>query len=108
MIQAEQPAAGEAIAMAWRNDDLREHIEAFAFPRGGVEVACVRGGYTLYSRRTGGPVARLRPAKTGDKVQVYWRRRDTWASPGGFGPVIMPLDQALSYVASEGLFWINA
>ena len=94
--------------MAARSDNMRERIEAFPFPRGSVEVECVKGGYTLYSRRTGGPVARLRPAKAGDKVQVYWRRRDTWACPGDFGPVIMPLDEALKFIASEGFFWINA
>ena len=49
-------------------------------------------------------------ARTGqdDKVQVLWWRREAWAAPGDFGPVIMPLDQALEFIASEGFFWINA
>jgi hypothetical protein len=47
-----------------RTDDLRDRIAAYAFPRGGVEVVRANRGYTLYSRRTDGPVARLRP--TGD------------------------------------------
>ena len=51
---------------AIRTDDLRDRI--YPFPRGGVEVA--NRGYTLYSRRTDGPVARLRPTGDGDKVQV--------------------------------------
>jgi hypothetical protein len=31
-----------------------------------------------------------------------------WGAPGDFGPVIMPLDEALAFVASEGFFWIQA
>jgi hypothetical protein len=29
-------------------------------------------------------------------------------APGAFGPVIMPLDEAIDFVATEGFFWINA
>ena len=42
-------------------DAMRERIAAHPWPRGGVEVIRANRGYTLYSRRTGGPVARLRP-----------------------------------------------
>jgi hypothetical protein len=41
-------------------------------------------------------------------VQLFWRCRDTWATPGDFGPVILPLDEALDFIASEGFFWIDA
>src|SRR3954464_7386754 len=104
----EQPGSAEAITMAVRTDELRDRIAAFTFPRGGVEVVRANRGYSLYSRRTGGPVARLRPIGQDDTVQVLWWRREAWAAPGDFGPVIMPLDQALEFVASEGFFWINA
>ena len=90
------------------SDPLRERIEAYRFPRGGVEVVRANRGYTLYSRRTGGPVARFRPTGEADRVQVLWWRREAWAAPGDFGAVIMPLDDALAYVASEGFFWIQA
>ena len=76
--------------MAARTDDMRDRIAAYAFPRGGVEVVRANRGYTLYSRRTDGPVARLRPTGDGDKVQVMWWRGTAWAAPGDFGPVIMP------------------
>ncbi len=89
-------------------DAMRERIEAYAWPRGGVEVVRANRGDTLYSRRSGGPVARLRPTGQADRVQVLWRRRDSWAAPGDFGPVILPLDAALDFIASEGFFWINA
>ena len=94
--------------MVGKSDDLRARIAAFTFPRGGVEVVRANRGYTLYSRRTGGPVARLRPIGQDDTVQVLWWRSSTWATPGDFGPVIMPPDEALTFIATEGFFWINA
>jgi hypothetical protein len=62
--------------MADRQDEMRGRIEAYRWPpqRGGVEVVRANRGYTLYSQRTGGPVARLRPAGQADKVQVLWWR----------------------------------
>ena len=65
-------------------------------------------GYKLYSRRTGGPVVRLRPTGKEDNVQVLWWRHTTWATPGDFGPLILPLDEALEFVATVGFFWIKA
>ena len=65
-------------------------------------------GYTLYSLRTGRPVARLRPTGQGDKVQVLWWRREAWGNPGPFGREVMSLDQALGFIATEGFFWIHA
>jgi len=48
---AQQPGSAEEITMtAIRTGDMRDRIVAYAFPRGGVEVA--NRGYTLYSRRT--------------------------------------------------------
>jgi hypothetical protein len=52
-------------------DKLRARIAAYPWPpqRSGVEVVRANKGDTLYSRRTGGPVARLRPTGSSDKVQ---------------------------------------
>jgi hypothetical protein len=94
--------------LAGRPDPVRERIAAHRFPRGEVEVVRANRGYTLYSRRTGGPVARLRPTGDGDRVQVAWWRRDAWGAPGDFGPVVMSLDEALAFIGSEGFFWIQA
>jgi len=88
-------------------DTMRERIAAHPWPRG-VEVVRASRAYTLHSRRTGRQVAHLRPTGKGDEVQVLWWRRDAWAPPGDFGPVIMPLNEALDFVATEGCFWINA
>jgi hypothetical protein len=103
-----EPAAREAFTRPGRPDPIRERIAAYHFPRGGVEVVRASRGYTLYSRRTAGPVARLRPTGDGDRVQVLWWRRDAWGAPGDFGPAVMPLDEALAFVAAEGFFWIQA
>ena len=91
-------------------DAMRTRIEAYPWPlrRGGVEVVRANKGYTLYSRRTDGPVARPRPTGSSDKVQVLWWRRDAWADPGPFGREVMPLDKALEFIASEGFFWTHA
>ena len=89
-------------------DAMRERIAAHPWPHGGVEVIRANRGYTLYSRRTGGPVARLRPTGKEDNVQVLWRRREAWATPGDFGLLTLPLNEALDCVATEGFFWINA
>ena len=49
-------------------DAMLERIEAHTWPRGSVEVVRANRGYTLYSRRTGGQVARLRPIGKSDDV----------------------------------------
>ena len=96
--------------MASSPDDMRVRIEAYPWPprRGGVEVVRANKGYTLHSLRSGGPVARLRPTGQGDKVQVLWCRREAWGNPGTFGREVMPLDEALEFIATEGFFWIHA
>ena len=96
--------------MAGCPDDMRARIEAYPWPprRGGVEVVRASKGYTLYSLRTGGPVARLRPTGQGDRAQVLWWRREAWGNPGPFGREVMPLDDALKFIAAEGFFWIHA
>ena len=89
-------------------DAIHARIVAHLWPRGGVKVVRANKGYTLYSTRTGGQVARLRPIGEEDKVQVLWWRRNAWGDPGDFGSVVMPLDQALNFVATESFFWISA
>jgi hypothetical protein len=84
---AEQPGPAEEITMrAIRTDEMRDRIAAYPFPCGGVEVVRASRGYTLYSRRTDGPVAHLRPTGEGNEVQVLWWRGQAWAAPGDFGP----------------------
>jgi hypothetical protein len=71
-------------------------------------VAQKRGrGYSLLSRRTGAPVARLRQTDDPAKVQVLWWDGQRWKAPGPFGTPTMTLERALDYIASERAFWIH-
>ena len=89
------------------SDPVVERIAAYPWPRGGVQVRRVSGGYTLVSARTGAPVAQLRPLPSGDRVEVLRWRRDAWGPAGSFGSVLT-LDDALAFIASEPAFWIRA
>jgi hypothetical protein len=90
-------------------DALRERIEAFPYPgRGEVVVRKLARGYSLFSARTGAPIARLRPTGEADKVQVLWWNGERWGASGPFGILTMPLDEALDYLATEPALWIHA
>jgi hypothetical protein len=84
-----------------------ERIAAYPWPRGGVSVRKLRGGYSLSSARTGAPVARLKPMPQDDRFEVLWWRRDAWGSAGPFGAGLS-LNDALEFIASEPPFWIRA
>ena len=88
-------------------DPVSERIVAYLWPRGGVSVRKLRGGYSLSSARTGAPVARLKPMPQDDRFEVLWWRRDAWGPAGPFGAVF-DLDDALDFIASEPPFWIRA
>jgi len=84
-------------------------IEAFnAAQGGGVVVRKIAHGYSLFREDNGAPIARLRPEKSGDLMEVlWWSYRERWESIGDFGGVRMPLEKALDYIARdpEGCFW---
>ena len=88
-------------------DPVIERIEAYPWPRGGVTVRRISGGYSLMSARTGAPVARLRPVPEDNLFEVLWWRRNAWGRAGPFGAVL-PIDDALNFIASETPFWIRA
>lgn len=74
-----------------------------------VFVHRTKGGYSLFSEKYGSPIVRLRPTGNGDEVEVlWWSHRDKWEHIGDFGGVILPLEEALEYVAEDplGCFWI--
>ena len=53
-------------------------------------------------------MARFRPTGAGDAVEVkWWSHRERWDDVGDFGPMVLPLDRALAYLAEDpmGCFW---
>jgi hypothetical protein len=88
------------------HDRILEGLAAFCQAHD-VVVEKRGGGYSLLSRRTEAPVARLRPIADAEKVQVLWWNGQRWKAPGPFGRLTMPVDQAVEYIASEPAFWIH-
>ena len=95
--------------MTRKNDEILQRIEVFNEARGGgVVIRKAARGYSLFREDNGKPIARLRTAGKGDLVEVmWWSHRDRWEQIGDFGPIVMPLDEALEYVAKDpmGCFW---
>jgi hypothetical protein len=87
-------------------DDIIQQIERFPFPRGDVLVERRNRGYSLYHAASGAPVARLRPDPAGEHFEVlYWSLgTEGWKSTGPFGRTVLPLDQALRFIATEDIF----
>jgi hypothetical protein len=75
--------------------------------RGRLQAERRNRGYTLTRAGSGKPVARLRPTGQDGRVEVlYWSLwKDRWTSAGPFGPTVLPLDEALRFIASEDIFW---
>ena len=56
---------------------------------------------------TEAPIARLKPTGTGDEFRIaYWSHRRKWEDIDDIGGCVLPLDQALSHIANNRLFWI--
>jgi hypothetical protein len=87
--------------------DVLTRIERFNQSKGGgVRVDHRGGGYTLRLAATGAPIARLKPTGSDDSQQVfYWSHRGKWSETGPMGGAILPLDEALAFIAREPLFW---
>ncbi len=49
----------------------------------------------------------LKPLPSGELIEVLWWCRDAWGHAGPFG-AILPLDDALAFIADEPAFWIRA
>lgn len=89
-------------------DGIVQRIERFPFTRGAVLAERRNRGYSLYHAASGAPVARLRPNANGDRVEVlYWSLwKERWSPTGPFGRTILPLEDALRFIASEDIFWV--
>lgn len=74
----------------------------------GLDVAKSRGGYTLHDRRTGSPVARLKPIPDTDRFELlYWSLvTERWRTFGDFGRLKLTLDRAHEIFQAEAIFRI--
>src|SRR6478672_1179187 len=62
-------------------------------------------GYSLFARRSGEPLARLRLTGNGDEVVLlYPSHRGGWGALGDFGASAMPLDEALRCLRDNPYF----
>jgi hypothetical protein len=90
------------------DDPVTQCIERFRCARGALFAERRNRGYTLYDANSGAPVARLRPAGTEASFEVlYWSLwKNRWASTGPFGRTVLPIDDALRFIAYEDIFWV--
>jgi hypothetical protein len=72
---------------------------------GRVLVRFRANGYSLFARRSGEPLARLRLTGNGDEVVLlYPSHRGGWEALGDFGSSAMPLDEALQCLSTNHYF----
>ena len=90
-----------------RSDPYLARFEAFSLRKGGgVTVTKVRNGYNQYHTATDAPIARLNPTGSNDDMRIrFWSYRERWQDVGDFGGIILPLEQALEEIATNGVFW---
>lgn len=93
---------------AMQNAEIAQRIEAFdAANGGGVGYYTDKGGFHLYLLETEAPIARLKPTGKGDEVRLgYWSHRRKWEDINDMGGVVLPLNEALEFIANEDVFWI--
>jgi hypothetical protein len=72
------------------SDPIIQRIERFRCVRGQLSAKRRNRGYTLYHANSGTQVARLRPT-----------------GRGPFGRTVLPLDEALQFIAAEDIFWAS-
>jgi hypothetical protein len=89
-------------------DTIIHQIEQFRCSRGALFAERRNRGYTLYDVGSGAPVARLRPTGNEGRFEaLYWSLwKERWASTGPLGRTILPVDDALHFIAHEDIFWV--
>lgn len=89
------------------DDPIIEHIGHFRCRRGRLAAERRNRGYTLFHVGSGALVARLRATGKDNRFEVLYFSlwSESWKRTGPFGRTILPLDQALKFIASEDIFW---
>jgi hypothetical protein len=90
------------------DDPIILRIERFRCSRGVLFAERRNRGYTLYNANSGTPLARVRSVGTDGSFEVlYWSLwENRWASTGPFGRTVLPIDNALRFIAHEDIFWV--
>ena len=85
---------------------ILKRIRGCPFARGGrVLVRFRASGYSLFTRRSREPLARLRLTGHSDEVVLlYPSYRGGWSALGDFGASAMPLDEALQCLSNNPYF----
>src|SRR3954464_2745761 len=85
---------------------ILKRIRGCPFAGGGrVLVRFRANGYSLFARRSGEPLARLRLTGNSDEVVLlYPSHRGGWGALGDFGASAMPLDEALQCLSDNPYF----
>ena len=85
---------------------ILKRIRGCPFARGGrVLVRFRANGYSLFARRSGEPLARLRLTGNGDQVVLlYPSHRGGWGALGDFGVSAMSFDEALRCLSDNPYF----
>lgn len=87
-------------------DNIAARIEAFDDANADGGGSKDKGAYHLYLLETEAPIARLKPTGNGGEVRIgYWSHRRKWENVDDMGGVFLPLDDALEFIANEGIFW---
>ena len=100
-------STNNALGRRRMTDPIIQRIESFHCSRGQLVAERRSRSYTEYRTSSGAPVARLRLTGQPDRVEVlYWSLwSETWKKAGPFGRTVLPLDEALQFIASEDIFW---
>lgn len=91
-----------------QHDEIATRIEAFNDANGGgVGYYKNSGAYHLYLLETEAPIACLKPTGNGDEVRIgHWSHRRRWEDVDDIGGVVLPIDEALGFIANKGIFWL--
>lgn len=102
------PRSAPVYDLHMQHDEITARIEAFDNTNGGGVVFYKdKGAYHLFLLETEAPIARLKPTGNGDEVRIgYWSHRRKWEDVDDIGGVVMPLSEALEFIANEGIFWL--
>lgn len=76
--------------------------------KGAVVAERRNRGYTLHHAGFGALVAGLRPTGHNGSVEVlYWSAwKERWTIAGPLGRTVLPIEEALDFIAHEDIFWV--